>query len=98
MSYDAWVADEGYRAAKLAELDLPVRDNSLGRTASYGGGSSFAGRGQVAARDVTERWRSMAGDALYRALVERTLADPERRALLEQFYPESACAAADALA
>lgn len=59
--YDDWVASKPYRAAKLAQLGLPERDNTLGEPQRYGGGSSFdQDEAQTLSRDTV-----MAGEAEY---------------------------------
>ncbi len=89
--YDRWCRDEVYRARLLAELGLSLRDNTLGPVQPYGGGSSFQKEARHA-EDLApqDRWRAMAGDGEYQALLRVAALDGDLRAHLEALFPEEA--------
>lgn len=63
--YDDWVRDPQARADILSSLHLPLRDNDLGATQRFGGGSSFDG----SATSTTDRDSVMAHDPEYQTLL-----------------------------
>lgn len=89
--YDDWVKDENYRAKILAQLGLPVRDNTLGQVQSYGGGSSF--QKQVESADeleVSRRWHQMAEDQEFAAVLQLSAHDTVLTSRLERLFPRDA--------
>ena len=75
--YDQWVADEVYRARVLKALGLPVHDNSLGAVQPYGGGPTFQKDATEAAElTPTDRYRAMATDPEYQAVLRLMALDP----------------------
>ncbi|MGR3760434.1 hypothetical protein ACUXV3_09945 [Roseobacteraceae bacterium NS-SX3] len=89
--YDDWMADAGYRAGVLARLGLPAGDNTLGAVQPYGGGSSFQNDAQSAADlETGSRWRQMAADPEYQAVLHLAARDMALMAQLEQHFPQDA--------
>jgi len=92
LSYDEWATSPGYREQALARLDLPRRDNSLGKVAAYGGGSSFE-QGVVQGEDLstTQRWRGLYDtDMDYRHILRTARETPEFLSNLGHVYPDDA--------
>ncbi|NIZ12884.1 hypothetical protein [Phaeobacter sp. HF9A] len=89
--YDQWVADAAYREGVLARLGLPLRDNGLGAVQPYGGGSSFQ-KAAATAEDLAPqaRWRMMAHDPEYQALLRLAALDEDLCARLTRAFPEDA--------
>ena len=84
-----WFVAPEYRARVLADLDLPCRDNGLGRVSNYGGGSSFdAGARDAAGLNANDRHARMRDDPLYAAVVARMGADAGFMARLAALYPQ----------
>lgn len=76
VSYNRWVADEGYRHELAVRLGVEPTDAGRNKVSPLGGGSSFDGTthdGRASEMKVLERWRHFADDPRFRALV----ADPE---------------------
>lgn len=89
--YDDWVKDEGYRAKILAQLGLPVRDNTLGQVQSYGGGSSFQKQVDNAGElEVSRRWHQMAEDQEFAAVLQLSAHDTVLTSRLERPFPRDA--------
>ncbi|WP_235871377.1 hypothetical protein [Shimia sediminis] len=87
--YDRWTAEEQHRAELLVQLGLPQRDTSLGVVQAYGGGSSF----QKTANDASEletdqRWKQMAEDREYQALLTLSAQDRALTNVLERMFPK----------
>ena len=82
--FDRWLAEPGYRAARLGALGLPVLDAATGPVSDYGGGSSF-GRG-----DPGRRWPALARDPDFEALARDAGRDDAFIAALAPIYPEDA--------
>ena len=86
ISYNAWFADQTYRAGLAERLGLPFSDRGLNQVARWGPalwGDSFDGLaydGRAQDMDVLERWKRFRDDDLYLSLVvdERLLALSER--------------------
>ena len=89
LDFDAWAAGPEYRAGVLSRLGLEPADNGIGAVSTYGGGSSF---GDVfpSGAALAERWRRLAGDAGYDALVAEAAADDVLMAGLRRAYPGEA--------
>lgn len=86
-----WCTDAAYRAARLAALGLPVRDDTTGGQADYGGGSSFApGPEAPEARDLARRWVGLAADPQFERLTLRAAQDDAFICALADLYPEDA--------
>ncbi|MDE4140342.1 MULTISPECIES: hypothetical protein [Rhodobacterales] len=91
ISYDRWCGDAAYRAALLGELGLETRDNTLGTVQRYGGGSSFQKEAQSAEDLQTDqRWRQMAGDAEYQAVLHLAARDTALTDRLSRLFPADA--------
>jgi len=89
--YDDWVQDESYRATILTQLGLPLRDNSLGKVQSYGGGSSFQKQAENAGElDVSRRWHQMAEDQEFAAVLQLSAHDTMLTSRLERLFPRDA--------
>lgn len=89
--YDDWCASEGYRAGLLDRLGLARRDNSLGPVQPYGGGSSFQkDAADPAQLDTAARWKAMAGDPEYRAILTLSAMDPALMSQLDAVFPQDA--------
>lgn len=89
--YDQWVRSEKYREMILAQLDLTVRDNSLGQVQGYGGGSSF--QKQAISADELEtnrRWQEMAEDPEFAAVLNLAAYDTKLTHRLERLFPRDA--------
>jgi len=81
VSFNRWVADEGYRRALAAELGLAFDDAGF-REVLWPGGSSFGSEGVRADNSVVlSRWRGLAADPAFRAAF-----DPETVELAEAFF------------
>ncbi len=89
--YDDWQVSPEYRAVRLAQLGLPMRDNSIGRVQAYGGGSSFQDKA-VSASDLTtdRRYEQMAGDPDFRGILSIAARDDMLVRQLEQHFPQDA--------
>ena len=91
ISYDRWCSEDAYRAALLGELGLEARDNALGTVQRYGGGSSFQREAQSAEDLQTDqRWRQMAGDAEYQAVLHLAARDTALTDRLSRLFPADA--------
>ena len=91
ISYDRWCGEDAYRAALLGELGLETRDNTLGTVQRYGGGSSFQKEAQSAEDLQTDqRWRQMAGDAEYQAVLHLAARDTALTDRLSRLFPADA--------
>ncbi|WP_293576505.1 hypothetical protein [Phaeobacter sp.] len=89
--YDHWVESDLYRAQRLQALGLEVRDNSLGMVQAYGGGSSFQPKATTATElDVMNRWRGMAKDPEYRAVLSLAALDDVFVSRLTSLFPDDA--------
>jgi hypothetical protein len=89
--YDNWVRSEKYREAILTELDLPLRDNSLGPVQSYGGGSSFQKQANSADElETSRRWQKMAEDPEFAAVLNLAAHDTKLTQRLERLFPRDA--------
>lgn len=89
--YDDWVRSERYRAMILGQLELPVRDNSLGPVQRYGGGSSFQKQANSADElETSRRWQKMAEDPEFAAVLNLAAHDPKLTGRLERLFPRDA--------
>lgn len=89
--YDDWCASDAYRADVLTRLGFPLRDNSMGAVQGYGGGSSFQkSAGTPEELDTGARWRQMADDPEYRAVLTLCAQDRALLAQLETVFPQDA--------
>ncbi len=87
--YDAWVTAPAYRAEKLGQLGLPVKDNALGDIQRYGGGSSFqqeAAKGQDLG--AHKRWIEMVEDSEYLVMLWTVAQDAAFLAVLQDHFPD----------
>ncbi len=89
--YDRWVAQDDYRADRLAMLGLEMRDNRLGQVTRYGGGSSFqketAESGELA---TDRRFAEMLQDPLYQAVLQIAARDAALVARIRTLFPRDA--------
>ena len=91
LRYDDWCAAASAREALLEELGLPARDLSLGPVQPYGGGSSFQKEAVDGAELRTDaRWREMADDPEYAAILSIARRDGALMDRLARHYPEDA--------
>ncbi|KPD13559.1 hypothetical protein [Phaeobacter sp. 11ANDIMAR09] len=89
--YDRWVTDAEYRASILAELGLPLRDNTLGEVQRYGGGSSFQKQAtSVEELQTDQRGQQMLGDPEYQAVLHLAARDQTLMAALDALFPKDA--------
>lgn len=89
--YDDWLTSEPYRAGILSRLGLPLRDNTLGSVQPYGGGSSFQKDAATPADlAATSRWKQMAADPEYRAILQIAAQDTDLTARLTRTFPQDA--------
>jgi hypothetical protein len=89
--YDRWVAEEDYRAERLAALGLALRDNGLGQITRYGGGSSFQKEAAETAELATDRrFAAMMQDPLYQAVLQIAARDATLVARIETLFPRDA--------
>jgi hypothetical protein len=89
--YDSWFADSAYRAGILGQLGLPVTDNAIGDVQSYGGGSSFQKDATTPADLQTDdRWRQMAADPDFRAVLNIARREVDLMTQVERHFPEDA--------
>lgn len=89
--YDDWMRSEDYRASILAQLDLPVCDNSLGQVQSYGGGSSFQKEASSADElETSRRWQKMSEDPEFAAVLNLAAHDTKLTHRLERVFPRDA--------
>ncbi|MVO15059.1 hypothetical protein [Parasedimentitalea huanghaiensis] len=89
--YDDWMRDESYRAAILNQLNLPVRDNTLGRVQRYGGGSSFQKEADsVDKLQTNRRWQQMAEEPEFAAVLQLAAHDTALTDRLERLFPRDA--------
>ena len=87
VSYNAWVADAGYRQGLQVALGLPIREVERDRVGAFGGGSSFDGTaldGRGSSMAVLTRWDGMRDDKLLQFLV---LAEEEAFSLNARLFP-----------
>lgn len=91
VSLERWAAEPAHRREVLAALDLPVTCDDTGPQTDHGGGSSFApGRAPPDARALADRWRVLAHDPGFEALVLAAARDDAFIAALERIYPDQA--------
>lgn len=91
VSFDRWTGDADYRRDLLGRIGLPVLDNSTGRQSQYGGGSSFEeGEARPPDSALSQRWRVLASDPGFCALVALARADRSFCAALELVEPDAA--------
>ena len=87
INYNRWLADEAYRDALFATLDLMVRtDEALPQVPGQGKGSSFDGLaldGKAATGKYLDRWQEYADVDWYKAAFKN---DPELVALSDQIF------------
>ena len=89
--YDDWVRSAKYRETILTQLDLPLRDNSLGQVQSYGGGSSFQKQASSADElETSRRWQKMAEDPEFAAVLNLAAHDAKLTPRLERLFPRDA--------
>ena len=89
--YDDWVRSAKYREMVLDQLDLPLRDNSLGQVQSYGGGSSFQKQASSADElETSRRWQKMAEDPEFAAVLNLAAHDTKLTPRLERLFPRDA--------
>jgi hypothetical protein len=89
--YDKWFSSTDYRGDVLDRLGLPEIDNSTGVVQRYGGGSSF--QKDATAPDelqTDQRWRQMAGDPEYLAILHLAARDGFLIEQLSHHFPDDA--------
>lgn len=88
ISLERWASDPGHRREALAALGLAPIDDDTGPQTDQGGGSSFEpGHEPPNARALAERWRALAHDPGFEALVLTAARDDAFIAALERLYP-----------
>ncbi len=89
--YDRWVAEEDYRAERLAALGLVLRDNGLGQVTRYGGGSSFQKEAAESGELATDRrFVEMMQNPLYQAVLQIAARDEALVARIQTLFPRDA--------
>ncbi len=85
--YNHWFTDAAYRRDLSARLGGTFRDDSMRRVAAHGEGSSFDGvafGGRADEMAVLDRWRGLASNHFYRAIV----GDAAMRRCTARLFPE----------
>jgi hypothetical protein len=91
LCYDDWTANEGYRKAALARLELPGADLSRGTVQRFGGGSSFQGQtADVSDLKTDTRSAEMAQDHEYQLLLWTAARDKGFMQALGTIFPKDA--------
>lgn len=89
--YDDWFAGEEYRAETLQKLGLELRDNAVGDVQKYGGGSSFQKQATDPQQlDTQNRWRQMAGDPCFQAVLMLATQDDALMDVVSRRFPADA--------